>query len=99
ADIVFVGKVVSVKNKGGFSGYNIIFKRCVIEKGKMKNKRISVFVPCLTDPCCGINFEKGKKYRVYALKQGGELKTNLCTETTEVLKKRHSIRKRGVISE
>lgn len=79
ADIVFVGKVVRVENQGR---YKITFRVCRIEKGKHRKKELVVYTPCLTDPCCGINFQKDSIYRVYALTYNKEFTANLCTETT-----------------
>lgn len=83
-DLVFMGKVIKIEKQDEYSKNKITFQVCKYYKGKMKKKKITVNVPCLADPCCGIDFKVGKKYEVYALEQNGIFTTDQCTMTMEL---------------
>lgn len=81
ADIVFVGKVIKIKEADVNKNNQIKFEIFSFNKGEQKKNKIIVGVPCLCVACCGISFERGKKYKVFAIYRANKLTTNLCSQT------------------
>jgi len=87
ADAVFLGTVVDVKAPnevlmGGGDAVAVTFKTATVWKGKITQRLV------LTTPgssaSCGVGFEAGKDYIVYARISDGALSTTLCSRTSPV---------------
>ena len=84
ADFVFNGKVLK-RLSHRLNGNNVIqFRVYQMIKGKQTGETVAIMIPCLTTDCCGILFEKGKRYQVYARLVDGNYLTYLCSETKEL---------------
>lgn len=83
AGAVFSGTVTSVKREA----LTLHAQFEVAQKWKGVEGKTVTVVTSESSASCGVNFESGKKYLVYALKNaddaaGAPLRTNLCTRTT-----------------
>ena len=78
AAAVFTGKVLSVQRKKD----SVTVKLAVQKywKGKISNE-IKI-TTASNSAACGVNFEVGKEYLVYASETNGKLSTNICSRTT-----------------
>jgi hypothetical protein len=82
ADVAFMGKVIEVQRiEEPYRRYEITFQVSRWIKGTEKKKTIIVDTPCLLDMCCGINFQAGEVYQVYAYAEDKRVKTSLCWGT------------------
>lgn len=79
ASAVFVGKVLSVKRKDKAENATVKFAVQKYWKGKLSN---TVKVTTASNSAaCGVNFEVGKDYRIYATETEGKLSTTSCSAT------------------
>lgn len=85
AAYVFTGKVISIK-KGGM--YEITMRVKKVAKGEIKSTNVVVYTPCMWDSCCGIKFNPGERYKIFAYDSDGKIYTNLCTETRRIGRKK-----------
>ena len=83
AKIVFIGKVLDVTDVGP---NKITFKVYRFKKGRKRSKEITIYTPCSSVACCGIDFQKDEVYKVYAYEENGELHTDDCTATHKLKK-------------
>lgn len=75
---VFSGKVIGMKKIPGML-QQVTFKVFKTWKGPKKKQ---IVVTTTTDPAgCGFEFEKGKKYLVYASAEVKRLQVSLCSRT------------------
>ena len=85
ATVAFRGKVLNVQRiEEPYRRYEITFHVDKWLKGTDKKKSIVINTPCLFDACCGIPFQKGEVYRVYAFEDEKRLYTNLCWMTAKI---------------
>lgn len=77
---VFSGKVIDVKTDDSTLSAKISVKESW--KG-MDSKEVTVDT-ALDSAGCGVNFEKGKEYIVYATLEEGKYITSLCSRTAEL---------------
>ena len=78
ADAVFVGQVLSVRATGQYERL-FVFNISKAWKGKAAGK---VAVESLSEgSLCGVNFQVGQKYLVYASRGGKNLRASLCSRT------------------
>jgi hypothetical protein len=86
---VFLGKVIQVTTKNlekevifyVFNAWKGIWSRWVRVK------------TCENSACCGIDFQKGYTYLVYAQNVSGKLNANLCSRTTDLANALEDIKK------
>jgi hypothetical protein len=81
-DAVFSGEVLSVKDK-----YNSTkqVKVKVIESWKgIASKNITIYTS-IDSASCGVHFESGKEYLIYAHLEDGKYTTYLCSRTSELV--------------
>lgn len=82
ASAVFVGRVLSVQRKDNSDMVTVKLAVQKYWKGKISNE---VKVTTAKDSAaCGVNFEVGKDYLVYATDNNGKLSTGLCSRTSPV---------------
>ena len=85
ADAVFTGKVLKIQRaEQPYIRYEITFQVNKWIKGKRKNLKIVVDSPCLLEACCGIAFQTGELYQVYAFKDEKRLETTQCWATRKI---------------
>lgn len=77
AAAVFTGTVISVTQVGNQQEVRIRVEQ--VWKGA-KCGEITILTP-LDEAACGISFQSGQSYLVYAERQQGKLSTNLCSRT------------------
>ena len=85
AAAVFSGRVTAVSapaDAGGSMPVQVTFAVARSWKG-VDRPAIVVNTPA-SSASCGVNFEKGQEYLVYALRSEGRLETNLCSRTTQL---------------
>lgn len=85
SDAVFLGKVIKTRRTGsGINEGNLLatFRVRHIVKGDLQEDVVIETGP--NSAACGVPFEKGKEYLVYASMQDGQLRTHLCTRTALV---------------
>lgn len=80
ATAVFVGRVLDVQRKENAENITVKFTVQKYWKGKISNT-VKVMTAS-NSAACGVNFEVGKDYLVYATENNGKLSTNLCSRTT-----------------
>jgi hypothetical protein len=84
ADHVFSGKVMKIKKSQ--SSLTVFVRVAKQFKGKIRFKTIEIMTAS-ESAACGVNFQKGKEYVIYA--NNGDkkcLNTSSCTRTTESVK-------------
>jgi hypothetical protein len=88
ADAVFIGQVRDTRileNLSGISSYWQVEVRFEIKRALKGVSGKEVFLRTGTGPSdCGLSFEKGKKYLVYADGPVGSLETDSCAKTKEI---------------
>ena len=95
---VFSGKVVEVKRHDDF---RLAVEFAAEESWKGIDARKVVVYTANNGAACGVNFEKGKRYLVYATEvpQGDEgkkaLSTNLCTRTAKLADAKEDLKDLG----
>lgn len=81
-DAVFVGVVSDIS-----SSDDLNVRATFTVSGSYGDEGLSNELGIITardSAACGVNFEDGKEYLVYATKDEGEYTTNLCSRTTEI---------------
>jgi hypothetical protein len=85
ADAVFKGKVLKVQRmEEPYIRYEITFQITKWIKGKSKKRNIVIDTPCLLEACCGIAFQTGEVYQVYAFEDENRLETTQCWATRKI---------------
>jgi hypothetical protein len=88
ADAVFIGQVSDTRileNLSGISSYQQVEVKFEIKRALKGASGKEVFLRTGTGPSdCGLSFEKGKKYLVYAYGPIGNLETDSCAKTKEM---------------
>ncbi|MBL7725458.1 MAG: hypothetical protein JNK27_15020 [Chitinophagaceae bacterium] len=85
AAVAFRGTVVKVQRiEYPYIHYEITFQIDKWQKGADKKKIIVINTPCLSEICCGIPFQIGEAYIVYAYEEEKQLNTNLCWATEKI---------------
>lgn len=82
ATAVFVGRVLDVQRKENAENITVKFAVQKYWKGKISNT-VKVMTAS-NSAACGVNFEVGKDYLVYANENNGKLSTGLCSRTALV---------------
>lgn len=82
-DVVFTGKVVNKDSKMLSDYYVVTFEVYKQYKGDVVSKNIEI-VTHQSSATCGVNFEEGKEYVVFASDADGELMTGLCSGTSDL---------------
>ena len=85
-DSVFVGRVISqdVRDPGEpFSSRVFRFEATEVFKGEVSGRIVTVLTGA-DGALCGVGFEVGQSYLVYARNSAGDLWTGLCDRTVEV---------------
>jgi hypothetical protein len=83
--LAFKGKVIDIKEvNDSISHYEITFRVKKVLKGKRKVKYIKVNTPCLTDGCCGIEFNKNDIFLVVTREKYGQVYADACTATMKI---------------
>ncbi len=96
AEYVFKGKAASLDLAEGEdaitgAGTNVItFDNVKLYKGESASESIEVSTTSQS-ASCGVNFEEGKTYMVYASESDGVLSTFLCSGTTELTSQNSSL--------
>lgn len=78
ADVVFAGRAVAVDEGPQIAVAHFLVTD--VYKGPRSGGRI--VETSAHGPACGFDFVEGRRYTVFALRDGGALHTNLCTATT-----------------
>ncbi len=78
ADAVFTGRVVEIRN-GQEGQLKVRFNVRKVYKGAVKESQ--VVRTANNEAACGIEFESGKRYTVFAEKSDGKYLTGLCSGT------------------
>lgn len=78
---VFSGRVTDMKQGREESNWDrhVTFEVQNVWKGSEQTEQVVRTQP--NSASCGVEFEKGRAYLVYAYEQDGHLETNLCTRT------------------
>lgn len=85
SDAVFLGEVIKTRRDGrGVNEGNLFatFRVRQILKGDLQEEVVIETGP--NSAACGVPFQKGKEYLVYASMRDGQLRTHLCTRTARV---------------
>ncbi|MGD6832528.1 hypothetical protein ACQCT5_10215 [Sutcliffiella halmapala] len=80
SDAVFSGKVIEVKTDDS----TLIAKISVKESWKGMDSKETTVHTAIDSAGCGVNFETGKEYIVYAYQEDGKYTTYLCSRTAEL---------------
>lgn len=96
---VFTGKVVSIKNPQGIfesslDPIKVTFEIREIWKG-VEGKTLSL-TTAQSSASCGVSFEQGKDYIVYAHEGKEGLEASLCSRTTEIANASEDVEALGV---
>jgi hypothetical protein len=91
SDAVFSGKVLGVKTDNS----TLQAKIRVNEAWKgMDSKEVTVHTS-IDSAGCGVNFETGKEYIVYAYQEDGKYTTYLCSRTAELVHAQEDLKELG----
>lgn len=97
SDAVFLGEVIKTRRDGsGVNEGNLFatFRVRQILKGDLQEEVVIETGP--NSAACGVPFQKGKEYLVYASMRDGQLRTHLCTRTARVESASTDIEELGV---
>lgn len=81
AHVIFSGRVTDIKQGKEESNWDrfVTLEVSKIWKGQAQTEQVVRTQP--HSAACGVEFETGRAYLVYAYEQDGHLQTNLCTRT------------------
>lgn len=83
--VAFRGTVVKVQRiEDPYIRYEISFQIDKWQKEAGNKKIIVINTPCLSEICCGIPFQIGETYIVYAYEEEKQFNTNLCWITKKI---------------
>jgi hypothetical protein len=82
ADVVFMGRVRSVRQADPSSTVRAVLSVARVRKGDVPAQ--AVVTTSASSASCGVYFERGARYLVYAHRDGRRLTTNLCAGTSRV---------------
>ncbi|HMB90782.1 MAG TPA: hypothetical protein VKP65_08040 [Rhodothermales bacterium] len=84
SDAVFLGQVIKTRRDGsGINKGNLFATIRILQiwKGDLEEEVVIETGP--NSAACGVPFQKGQEYLVYASVSAGHLRTHLCTRTTQ----------------